>query len=135
MIKKLKTLILSAGAVLTVAAPLAFVGVASATTTDVSGSLCAGADLQAAATSSTDCSSTDTSSFSSILATIINVLSLVVGTVAVIMIIIAGFNYVTSNGDDGKVGTAKKTIVNAIVGLVIVAFAQVIVKFVLHKAG
>ncbi len=65
---------------------------------------------------------------------IVNVFSILVGIVAVIMIIYGGFRYITSGGDSGNVTTAKNTILYAIVGLVIVAFAQIIVKFVLNKS-
>ena len=65
--------------------------------------------------------------------TIINILSVLVGVIAVIMIIWGGFRYVTSGGDSSKTGTAKNTIVYALIGLVIVAFAQTLVKFVLQK--
>jgi cytochrome bd-type quinol oxidase subunit 2 len=65
---------------------------------------------------------------------VINILSLVVGIAAVVMIIIGGLRYVTSNGDSGQVGNAKNTILYAVVGLVVVALAQVIVRFVVSKA-
>lgn len=66
---------------------------------------------------------------------IVNFLSFIVGVVAVIMIIIAGLKYITSGGDSNNVASAKNTILYAIVGLVIVALAQVIVRFVLQKAS
>lgn len=65
---------------------------------------------------------------------IIDIMSLVVGFVAVIMIIIGGFKYVTSGGDSGNVTGAKNTILYAVVGLIVVALAQVIVRFVVAKA-
>lgn len=65
---------------------------------------------------------------------IINIMSLVVGVVAVVMIIIGGFKYVTSGGDSGNVSGAKNTILYAVVGLVVVALAQVIVRFVVDRA-
>ena len=68
-----------------------------------------------------------------LIASIINILSLVVGVVAVVMIIIGGFKYITSGGDSGNVTGAKNTILYAIIGLVIVALAQVIVRFVLSQ--
>ncbi len=64
---------------------------------------------------------------------VINILSWIVGVIAVIMIIISGFTYVTSGGDSGKINTAKTTLIYAVVGIVIVAFAQAIVQFVLTK--
>jgi hypothetical protein len=64
---------------------------------------------------------------------VINLLSLVVGVISVIMIIIGGLKYITSQGESSNVNGAKNTILYAIVGLVIVALAQIIVKFVLNK--
>ncbi len=64
---------------------------------------------------------------------VINLLSMVVGVISVIMIIIGGLKYVMSSGDSNNVNSAKNTILYALVGLVIVALAQVIVKFVLHN--
>ncbi len=64
---------------------------------------------------------------------IINTFSVIVGAISVIMIIIGGFRYITSGGDSNNVGGAKNTILYAIVGLIIVAFAQVIVQFVLQR--
>jgi hypothetical protein len=62
---------------------------------------------------------------------IINVLSVAVGVVAVIMIIIGGFRYVTSGGKQESVAGAKSTILYAVVGLMVAALAQVIIRFVL----
>jgi magnesium-transporting ATPase (P-type) len=63
----------------------------------------------------------------------INVISSLVAVASVIMIIVGGFRYVTSGGDSTKTGSARNTIMNAIIGLVIAVFAQVIVRFVLHS--
>lgn len=65
---------------------------------------------------------------------VINVFSLIVGVISVIMIIIGGLKYITSGGDSGNITGAKNTILYAIIGLVVVALAQVVVKFVLQKA-
>jgi hypothetical protein len=75
----------------------------------------------------------DSPSLNEIIAKIINVISSLVAAVAVIMIIVGGFRYVVSAGDSNKVGAAKSTITNAIIGLVIAVFAQVIVRYVLHQ--
>lgn len=70
---------------------------------------------------------------SSVIKTIIQLFSIVVGVVAVIMIMIGGFKYITSGGDSNSTASAKNTILYALVGLVVVALAQVIVRFVLNK--
>jgi magnesium-transporting ATPase (P-type) len=76
----------------------------------------------------------DAPSLNETVAKIINILSSLVAVVAVIMIIVGGFRYVTSGGESSKVESAKSTIFNAIVGLVIAVFAQVIVRFVIYEA-
>lgn len=80
-----------------------------------------------------DCTSDDGLSVPGLLKTVIEILSVIIGAIAVIMIIYSGFTYVTSGGDSGKIGTAKTTLIYAIVGIIIVAFARVIVQFVLSK--
>jgi hypothetical protein len=65
--------------------------------------------------------------------TIVDILSVVVGIVAVFMIIIGGFRFITSGGDSARVTSAKNAIMYAIVGLIVVALAQFIVRFILSK--
>lgn len=72
-------------------------------------------------------------SVNSIVSTVINIFTVLIGIVAVIMIIVAGFKYITSAGDAAKLTSAKNTLVYALVGLVVVALSQFIVKFVLNK--
>lgn len=69
-----------------------------------------------------------------IIATIVDIFSIVVGAVSVIMIIVGGLRYITSSGDSGNVQAAKNTILYAIVGLVIVIFAQTIIRFVVDRS-
>lgn len=68
-------------------------------------------------------------------ALIINIFSWVVGAVAVIMLIYAGFRYITGGGDDNSIKSAKNTILYAVIGLVVVVLSQVIVNFVLNQAS
>jgi hypothetical protein len=69
----------------------------------------------------------------SLLNTVINIFSAVVGIIAVIMIIYGGFKFITSGGDSTKVTSARNTIIYAVIGLIIVALAQTIARFVLEK--
>ena len=68
-------------------------------------------------------------------AQVVNIFSIIVGIIAVIMIIYGGFKYITSGGDSGNVSGAKNTLIYAIVGLIIVALAQFIVRFVLNTTA
>lgn len=87
-----------------------------------------------AITGNNSCNDTSGSpSLGKIVKVIVNVLSLIVGVAAVIMIMIGGFKYVTSGGDTNATASAKNTLIYAVVGLIVVALAQFIVQFVLHN--
>jgi hypothetical protein len=79
--------------------------------------------------------STDPFGPNGIVKKVIDIFSVVVGIVSVIMIMVGGFEYVTSGGDSQKTSRAKDTIVFAVVGIAIVAVAQVIVVFVIGNLG
>ena len=61
--------------------------------------------------------------------TITNILYAIIGVsglVAVIFVLIGGYNYMTSTGDGAKIEKAKKTILYACIGLAVCALAFVI---------
>ena len=64
---------------------------------------------------------------------IINVIMGLLGTVAVVIILIGGFQWMTASGDDDKVATAKKVLTAGIIGLAIVLAAFSITKFVVES--
>ena len=70
-----------------------------------------------------------------IIPVVINILSVIVGVIAVIMVIVGGLKYITSTGEPSNVTSAKNTILYAVIGLVVVALAQIIVRFVLGEVG
>jgi hypothetical protein len=122
---------------------LAFVLPAAAQTTSnqIVGGLCQGANLEVSDNPSSGTGSCSTNGESvadkvnRILKRIVNFLSALIGVVAVIMIIFGGFRYITSGGSDTSVASAKNTILYAIIGLIIVALAQLIVRFVVKLIG
>ena len=65
------------------------------------------------------------------LTTVINVIVGAIGFVAVVMIVIGGISFATSQGDSGKVAKARNTILYGVVGLVVALLAFAIVNFVL----
>jgi hypothetical protein len=65
--------------------------------------------------------------------TIVNILLFLVGAVAVIMLVIGGFRYVMSGGDQNAVTSAKNTILYAIIGIVIAILAYAAVEFVSNQ--
>ncbi len=64
---------------------------------------------------------------------IVNVVIGALGIVCVIMMIVGGINYMTSNGDSSKVKKGKDTIFYGIIGLIICILAVVIVNFVINS--
>jgi cytochrome bd-type quinol oxidase subunit 2 len=133
MFKNIRNLIVGlVSAVTMVAVPVAVPAMASAAA-DIQSNLCSGASLSVDAGGSCADTSTGTDKINSIITTVINIFSLVVGVVSVIMIILGGFRYITSGGDSSNVSSAKNTIIYALIGLVVVALAQFIVQFVLNK--
>lgn len=70
-----------------------------------------------------------------ILFDVINALLLFAGAVAVLFLIIGGFRYVVSTGNPDQVEAAKKTILYAILGLIIIFIAFVLVKLVQQYLG
>lgn len=135
---------MSLSAALVVAVPLAVPVAVNAQTANspITGQVCTTANgdfsqtipSNLGSTGSTTCTVEDTTSnFNNIITKIINILSVIVGVIAVIMIVVGGFRYITSGGSSEKVTAAKNTILYALIGLIIVALAQVIVRFVLQK--
>jgi hypothetical protein len=69
------------------------------------------------------------------IASVINILSAAAGIIAVIMIIVGGLRYVTSAGNPEGAKNARNTILYAVIGLGVVALAQIVVHFVLHNTS
>ncbi len=55
------------------------------------------------------------------------------GTIAIVIILIGGFKWMTAGGNDEKVGEAKKLIASGIIGLIIILSAYAITNFVLTQ--
>jgi len=67
------------------------------------------------------------------IAQIINVLLGFLGVIAVLIILLGGFKWMTSQGSSEKVDEAKKLIGAGIVGLIIILAAYAIARFVLEE--
>jgi len=64
---------------------------------------------------------------------IINTVLGLLGIIAVSLIVYAGFIIMTSGGDEGKVASGKKMIINAVIGLAVILSAFAIVKFITNN--
>ncbi len=140
MIKKLKLMILSMSYLFALASPVAVAVPAYAATTqgDINNNLCKGSNLDLTS-SGTNCNDATISgsgkSVTDLIKQIITILSVIIGAIAVLMIIVGGFRYVTSAGNAENTKAARSTILYALIGLIIVALAQIIVHFVLNNVS
>lgn len=73
----------------------------------------------------------DTRSAGDLAKDFVNIMLFAIGILAVIMIIWGGIRYVLSGGDSTAISAAKKTILYAVVGLVVAILAYAIVNFVI----
>jgi hypothetical protein len=72
-------------------------------------------------------------SLESLIQTVINAVLLIAGVVAVIYLIVGGYQYITSGGNAEQAQSGRTTVLNAIIGLVIIFAAFVIVRFVMQR--
>lgn len=59
----------------------------------------------------------------------------ILGILALIIVLIGGFRWMTAGGNEENVAAAKKTIAAGIIGLIIIFFAYAIVAFVFNVVG
>ncbi len=135
MIQKIKKFVVVGIIGLSAISPVLVPSLAGVASASISSQICDGANSAATGSSNTDCTTNSgTDALRSVATQIVNIFSVLVGVVAVIMVIYGGFKYITSGGESGNITSAKNTLIYAIVGLLIVALAQFIVRFVLHTA-
>ena len=62
-----------------------------------------------------------------------NLVALVTGVIAVVIIIYAGFRFITGGSNSDSVRAAREMLIYAVVGLVVIVFARTIIVFVAYK--
>jgi Zn-dependent protease with chaperone function len=67
------------------------------------------------------------------IASVINVALGLLGVVAVVIILIGGFMWMTAGGNEEKVGKAKKLLMAGVIGLAIILSAYAIARFVVSS--
>ena len=71
----------------------------------------------------------------SMISSIINVLLGFLGIIAVVIILLAGFKWMTAGGADEKIGDAKKLLGAGVIGLIIILAAYAIAAFVINQVA
>lgn len=64
---------------------------------------------------------------------ITDIIAFVAGVAAVIIVLVGSIRYILSNGDSNAIGSAKSTIMNALIGVIVVVAARSIIVFVLNR--
>ena len=67
---------------------------------------------------------------------VVNILNWVIAfsaVLSVVMVISAGFQYITSMGNEEKIGKATSTLIFAIIGMVIVFIAPLLIQYVIDN--
>jgi hypothetical protein len=62
---------------------------------------------------------------------ILQIVFAILAALAVLMIVIAGFRFITAQGNSGETAKARNTIVYALVGLLVALIAETFVSFIL----
>ena len=68
-----------------------------------------------------------------VLSKITDILAIIAGAFAIIMIIISGYRFITSGGDSTKATEARKNLTSALIGVAIIVLARTIIAFVIGK--
>jgi len=65
---------------------------------------------------------------------ILNLVLILLGAISVLVMVIAGIDFMLSQGEPDKISRARNSIIYALVGLVVTIFAAAIVNFVIKGA-
>lgn len=133
MKKYLSPLIISLGVIVATLLPLPVAAIDVFQNCPSGTAATGGAGASSTTSGSEICGATSKDSFTDIMKNIINTILFVLGIVAVIMIIIGGIRYVTSNGNAQQINSAKDTVLYSVIGLVIAIMAYAIVGFVIDR--
>jgi hypothetical protein len=78
---------------------------------------------------------TDQAPLSDLIGNILNILYVLAGSSAILMVIIGGYRYMSSTGDPKGIQEAKETIKSALIGLMLVLLAYLIAQFIGDSLG
>jgi hypothetical protein len=76
---------------------------------------------------------TDEDPVPKILRRVTRIIAFITGAAAVLLVIVGGLRYVTANGNAENISSAKRTIIGALIGLVVIVLGQALIVFVIGK--
>ena len=68
--------------------------------------------------------------FQDLLMNVISILLLVAGGIAIVFVIIGGYQYMTSAGNEEQAEKGRKILINSVIGLVVIILATTIVRII-----
>ena len=74
-------------------------------------------------------------SLSDLIVNVIRLMLLFAGAIAVVFVIIGGYQYLVSAGNEEVAEKGKKTLINAIIGIVVVVLAYAIINVIVNLVG
>jgi heme/copper-type cytochrome/quinol oxidase subunit 2 len=74
-------------------------------------------------------------SLSDLIANVIRVLLIFAGVIAIVFVIIGGYQYIVSGGNEETAEKGKKTLINAIIGIVVIVLAYAIINVIVNLVG
>ena len=78
-------------------------------------------------------SGASTATLPAVIGRIVRIVISLLGLVAAIIIILGGFQWMTSGGNEEKIAGAKKLMINGLIGMVLVILAYAIASFVITQ--
>lgn len=74
-------------------------------------------------------------SLSDLIVNVIRIMLLFAGAVAVFFVIVGGYQYIASGGNEETAEKGKKTLINAIIGIIVVVLAYAIINVIVNLVG
>jgi hypothetical protein len=74
-------------------------------------------------------------SLSDLIVNVIRLMLLFAGAIAVVFVIIGGYQYIASGGNEETAEKGKKTLINAIIGIIVVVLAYAIINVIVNLVG
>jgi hypothetical protein len=78
-------------------------------------------------------SGTSSNPVSTLLINVTHIVAIIAGVAAVVIIIVSGIRFITSQGESDKAASARNTLINTAIGLVVIVLAQAIIAYVITK--
>jgi hypothetical protein len=74
-------------------------------------------------------------SLSDLIVNVIRIMLLFAGAIAVFFVIVGGYQYIASGGNEETAEKGRKTLINAIIGIIVIVLAYAIINVIVNLVG